>query len=82
VANVDRSRAETDPLLSAAVAEASAELGDSGRVLLRPSGTEQLVRVMVEAETAETARTVAERLAAVVQSSLGLAGTGATPPAH
>jgi phosphoglucosamine mutase len=42
------------------------ELGDSGRVLLRPSGTEQLVRVMVEAPTQEQADEVAKRLADVV----------------
>jgi phosphoglucosamine mutase len=42
------------------------ELGDTGRVLLRPSGTEQLVRVMVEAPTQEQADAVADRLAKVV----------------
>ena len=42
------------------------ELGDSGRVLLRPSGTEQLVRVMVEAPTQEQADAIADRLAEVV----------------
>jgi phosphoglucosamine mutase len=52
-----------------AVAAAEAELGDSGRVLLRPSGTEQLVRVMVEAPTAEQAGTVASRLAGVVAAA-------------
>ncbi len=42
------------------------ELGETGRVLLRPSGTEQLVRVMVEAPTQEQADAVAHRLAEVV----------------
>ena len=63
----------TDRLLVAAsdeVAEAvnavEAELGDSGRVLLRPSGTEQLVRVMIEAPTQEQADELAQRLAKVV----------------
>ena len=72
VTGVDKSRAATDPQLSAAVRQAEAELGDSGRVLLRPSGTESLVRVMVEAESYETANAVAHRLAEVVKSSLAL----------
>ena len=45
-----------------------AELGDSGRVLLRPSGTEQLVRVMVEAPSHEMAEAAAQRLVGVVSS--------------
>ncbi len=49
-----------------AVNAVEAELGDDGRVLLRPSGTEQLVRVMVEAPTQEQADRVAQRLADVV----------------
>jgi phosphoglucosamine mutase len=57
---------------SDAVAEAvnavQEELGGAGRVLLRPSGTEQLVRVMVEAPTQERADEVATRLAAVVSA--------------
>jgi phosphoglucosamine mutase len=73
VPEVDKSRADTDPVLAAAVAEAEFELGESGRVLLRPSGTEPLVRVMVEAGTAEQARAVAERLADVVRRRLTLA---------
>jgi len=72
VPDVDKSRATTDPKLSAAVVEAEAELGESGRVLLRPSGTESLVRVMVEAESYEAANGVAHRLADVVRTSLAL----------
>ncbi|HEX6517712.1 MAG TPA: phosphoglucosamine mutase [Nocardioidaceae bacterium] len=71
VPDVDKSRTD-DPALAAAVAEAEAELGGSGRVLLRPSGTEPLVRVMVEATTAEHAQEVAERLADVVRRRLAL----------
>ena len=54
------------PAVAEAVTRAESELGDTGRVLLRPSGTEQLVRVMVEAPTAETADAVAGTLAEVV----------------
>ncbi|MEU5238903.1 phosphoglucosamine mutase [Streptomyces lydicus] len=71
VPDVDRSRVATSPELTAAVAEAERELGATGRVLLRPSGTEPLVRVMVEAADIEQARAVAERLADVVKSALG-----------
>ncbi len=72
VKNVDKSRADSDPAVQAAVAAASARLGDSGRVLLRPSGTEPLVRVMVEAESGQTAQQVADELAAVVSANLAL----------
>ena len=72
VTGVDKGRAGTDPTLSQAVADASAQLGHSGRVLLRPSGTESLVRVMVEAATFDQANDVAHRLADVVKSSLSL----------
>jgi phosphoglucosamine mutase len=51
-----------------AVAAVEAELGETGRVLLRPSGTEQLVRVMVEATSEETAEAAAKRLASVVSA--------------
>ena len=71
VPDVDRSRVRTSPELTAAVADAERELGSTGRVLLRPSGTEPLVRVMVEAADLEQARSVAERLADVVKSALG-----------
>jgi phosphoglucosamine mutase len=60
-------------VLAEAVAEAELELGDSGRVLLRASGTEPLVRVMVEASEQSTADRIAERLADVVRLRLALA---------
>ena len=67
VPGVDKARADTDPVLAAAVQAASTELGRTGRVLLRPSGTESLVRVMVEAETLDRADEVAQHLADVVR---------------
>jgi phosphoglucosamine mutase len=72
VSDVDKKRAESDEQLAAAVAEAQGELGSNGRVLLRPSGTESLVRVMVEAETPDRAQDVADRLAGVVRERLAL----------
>jgi phosphoglucosamine mutase len=54
------------------IAEAEAALGGAGRVLVRPSGTEPLLRVMVEAPTSEQARSVADSLAVVARQ---LAGT-------
>jgi phosphoglucosamine mutase len=61
-----------DEAVAAAVAVAEAELGETGRVLLRPSGTEPVVRVMVEAGDQRTAQDVAERLAQVVRTELAL----------
>nr|WP_239149417.1 phosphoglucosamine mutase [Streptomyces sp. SID12501] len=71
VPDVDRTRVGSSAELATAVAEAERELGATGRVLLRPSGTEPLVRVMVEAADIDQARSVAGRLADVVKSALG-----------
>ncbi|WP_367044326.1 phosphoglucosamine mutase [Streptomyces sp. Je 1-332] len=71
VPDVDKTRVDTSAELTAAVAEAERELGATGRVLLRSSGTEPLVRVMVEAADIDQARSVAGRLADVVKSALG-----------
>lgn len=71
VPDVDKARVKTSGDLAAAVTAAEQELGSTGRVLLRPSGTEPLVRVMVEAADIEQARAVAQRLADVVKSALG-----------
>ncbi|KOG31313.1 phosphoglucosamine mutase [Streptomyces resistomycificus] len=71
VPDVDRTRVGTSAELASAVADAERELGETGRVLLRPSGTEPLVRVMVEAADIDQARSVAGRLADAVKSALG-----------
>ncbi|MGW5365072.1 phosphoglucosamine mutase [Actinopolymorpha pittospori] len=72
VRNVDKARADADPTVLAAVQSAAEELGETGRVILRPSGTEPVVRVMVEAPTFEQAQLVADDLASVVEHSLAL----------
>jgi len=71
VRDVDRDGV-SDEGVQEAVAASTAELGDSGRVLLRASGTEQLVRVMVEAASEDDARAHADRLAEVVRERLAL----------
>jgi len=62
----DKDAVAASPAVAAAVAEAETELGRTGRVLLRPSGTEQLVRVMVEAPSHDLAERIATRLSQVV----------------
>ncbi|MGK9146225.1 phosphoglucosamine mutase [Plantibacter flavus] len=72
VTGVDRNRLVGDEVVDAAVRAAEAELGDEGRVLLRPSGTEPLVRVMVEAADQPTADRLAHQLADVVRARLAI----------
>jgi len=67
VPGVDKSLVASSPEIAHAVGAASTELGDSGRVLVRPSGTEQLVRVMVEAVDSGQAQRLAGTLADVVR---------------
>ncbi|MFU8946036.1 phosphoglucosamine mutase [Mycetocola zhadangensis] len=72
VRDVDREGIHKDDVLAEAVRTAEAELGDSGRVLLRPSGTEQLVRVMVEAADQSTADRLAHQIADIVRVQLAV----------
>ena len=68
VAVSDRAAVALSEAVATAIDHAEVELGDDGRILLRASGTEQLVRVMVEAPTSSQAETVARRVAAVVEA--------------
>jgi phosphoglucosamine mutase len=72
VRGVDHHGLKKNERIAEAVAAAEAALGDSGRVLLRPSGTEPMVRVMVEAEDQATADRVGHELAAIVEAELAL----------
>ena len=71
VKNVAKERLADSAVIKAAVSAAEAKLGEHGRVLLRASGTEPLVRVMVEAQSDNLASEIANDLAKVVQSELG-----------
>jgi len=71
VRGVDHRALHGNTAIETAVAEASLELADSGRVLLRPSGTEPMVRVMVEAADQATADRLAHAIAHVVTAELG-----------
>jgi len=70
LSGVDHKKLDANSAIADAVAQAEALLGDTGRVLLRPSGTEPLVRVMVEALDKEQAKSVAESIAQVVREQL------------
>ncbi|CAB4744686.1 MAG: phosphoglucosamine mutase [Actinobacteria bacterium] len=70
VSGVAKEKLETSTVISAAVAKYEAELGAAGRILLRASGTEPLVRVMVEAQSDSIAKEIAEKLAKVVTEEL------------
>ncbi len=72
VKDVDKGRLESNDAVATAVRDAESELGESGRVLLRKSGTEPVVRVMVEAEDEVQAQSLAERLVGVVRAELAL----------
>jgi len=72
VRGVDHHSLKSSEVIALAVKEAEAELGDTGRVLLRPSGTEPMVRVMVEAADQATADRIAHELADVVRMELKL----------
>jgi phosphoglucosamine mutase len=71
VKDVKKDKLADSAVIAAAVKAAEARLADSGRVLLRASGTEALVRVMVEAASDSLAQEVARELADVVKSELG-----------
>jgi len=71
VRNVDHHSLGSDAVIADAVTAAETRLGDTGRILLRPSGTEPMVRVMVEAEQQDVADGIAEGLAEIVRTRLG-----------
>jgi phosphoglucosamine mutase len=72
VKNVDKNSVDSNAKVQSAVKTVESELGNTGRVLLRPSGTEPVVRVMVEAETKELATAKAQHIADVVAKELAI----------
>jgi phosphoglucosamine mutase len=72
VSGVAKDKLEQSTVVAAAVSDAQKRLGDEGRVLLRASGTEALIRVMVEASSDSLAQEIASSLAAVVKAELGI----------
>lgn len=67
----DRDRFAREPAIQAAIADAERSLGGRGRILVRPSGTEPVVRVMVEAEDQQDAESIAGRLVGAIQRTIG-----------
>lgn len=70
---IDKHAVDGNEAVAAAIAKEESTLGSNGRILVRPSGTEPLVRVMVEAQTEEEAYAIAARIAAVIEDELGVA---------
>ncbi|MSZ45998.1 MAG: phosphoglucosamine mutase, partial [Actinobacteria bacterium] len=70
VKDIDKSRLDSSKAISEMIASCESELGDNGRILVRASGTESLVRVMVEAASIATAQEIAEKLAEIVRLEL------------
>jgi len=71
VSGVAKDKLPESTVVANAVADAQKKLGDAGRVLLRASGTESLIRVMVEASSDSLAQEIASSLAAIVKAELG-----------
>jgi phosphoglucosamine mutase len=69
--NVPVASRRLTPAIEAEVDRINAELGDAGRVLVRPSGTEPVIRVLAEAEGAQEAESLCGRIAALVRRELG-----------
>jgi phosphoglucosamine mutase len=69
--NVAVANRRLTPAIGEEVARQNAELGDRGRVLVRPSGTEPVIRVLAEAETAQEAEDLCARIATLVRRELG-----------
>jgi len=67
----DRDRFAREPAIQAAIADAERTLSGRGRILVRPSGTEPVVRVMVEAEDQHDAESIAGRLISVIKRTIG-----------